>query len=248
MIYCDAILLYHQARGLGKSGSVPPFLLYVFMGCAGGKVKVTNLSVTSRKTKICPNNGYPSCLATGRNATSAYRDPQKSLWLIHSPHKVCDSFTRHKRVCDSFTHHKRVCDSFTRHKRVCDSFTHHKRVCDLLTRHKRICDSFTHHERVCDSFTHHKRVCDSFTRHKRVCGSFTRHKRVCDSFTHTTVLCTVRYSIIRLVYVMETVAIHCLEETEFSCSDSDGQRWIDALRSVLCMLQKSKEVQECADI
>jgi len=147
MIYCDLILLYQQTRRLRMSGPVSPFLLYVFMGCAGGRLKGTDLCVTSRKTKICPNNGHPYAwqpveMQPARNET---------------------------------------------------------------------------------------------------------RKRIFDSFTYTNVLYAVRYSIIRLVYVMETVAIYCLEETEFSCKlyeirDSDGQRWIDALRSVLCMLKKSNEV------
>jgi len=69
------------------------------------------------------------------------------------------------------------------------------------------------------------------------------HKRICDSLTHTNVLYTVGYSIIRLVYVMETVAIYCLEETEFSYKlfeiwNSGGQSGIDAIRSALLYIEE----------
>jgi len=33
--YCDLVLMYQQTRRLRMSGPVPPFLLFVFMGCAG---------------------------------------------------------------------------------------------------------------------------------------------------------------------------------------------------------------------
>jgi hypothetical protein len=50
------------------SNSISPVCLY---GVCWGKLRGTNLSVSSRRTKICPNHGHPLILASGKNATSA---------------------------------------------------------------------------------------------------------------------------------------------------------------------------------